>query len=123
MHTDALQTKILDQSEALSLAINNLELKAKAHAEAEHAYRQARALAYTGIVADTTTKRTVDHINAMVDLQCDMQMLRVRLAEAEHEAASELVKTLRQQLSAGQSLLNAVRAEAEAVAYRQTQGA
>lgn len=126
MFSDGIQSKILDQMEALSVAMNDLRLKARAHAEAEHAYRQKRAQEFIKISADKDAHGkpyTVDHKNAVVDVATDMEMHRVRLAEAEHEAASELVKSLRQQLSAGQSLLNAHRAEADAVRFGQSVGA
>jgi len=116
------QSNILDGIEKLQGALNAQRIAAKAHAEAEHAYRLARARAFTSIVTDGT-KRTVDHVQAMVDIECDRKMLDLRLAEAAHESDSELVKSLRQQLSAMQSLLGTYRAEAEAVRYGQSSGA
>ena len=126
MFSDALQSKILDGMEQLALANNELHLKAIAHAEAEHAYRLGRArefIAASARLGEDGKKLTDAHKTAIVDIATDVQMHRVRLAEAEHEAAGELVKSLRQQLSAGQSLLNAHKAEADAVRYAQTVGA
>lgn len=122
MLSTEFQSNILDGIEQLQHALNAQRVAAKAHAESEHAYRQARARAFTELIADGT-KRTVDHTNAVVDLNCDRQMLKLRLAEAEHESSTELVKSLRQQLSAMQSLLGTYRAEAEAVRYGQSSGA
>ena len=119
MLSTEFQSNILDGIEALQKALNNQRTSAKEHAEAEHAYRQARAKAFTSLVADGT-KRTVDHTQAIVDIECEKQMLRLRLAEAQHECDGELVKSLRQQLSAMQSLLGTYRAEAEAIRYGQS---
>lgn len=119
MLSTEFQSNILDGIEALQCALGDQRASAKAHAEAEHAYRMARAKSFTSLVADGT-KRTVDHTQAMVDIECDRQMLELRLAEAKHESDSELVKSLRQQLSAMQSLLGTYRAEAEAVRYGQS---
>lgn len=119
MLSTEFQTNILDGIAALQTALSDQRASAKTHAECEHAYRLARARAFVSIVSDGT-KRTVDHINAMVDIECDRKMLDLRLAEAKHESDGELVKSLRQQLSAMQSLLGTYRAEAEAVKYGQS---
>lgn len=116
------QSNILDGIQSLQAALNAQRKSAVEHAEAEHSYRLARAKAFTELATDGT-KRTVDHTNAIVDMKCEMQMLRVRLAEAQHECDGELVKSLRQQLSAMQSLLGTYRAEAEAIRYGQGSGA
>ena len=101
------------------MALNAQRKSAIEHAEAEHSYRLARAKAFTELATDGT-KRTVDHTQAIVDIECDRQMLELRLAEATHESDGELVKSLRQQLSAMQSLLGTYRAEAEAVRFGQS---
>jgi hypothetical protein len=121
-----LQVKILDGIERLAEANNAHHIAAKEHGIAEHAYRQLRANAFVKVSLDKDDagkKLTDTHKNALVDIATDKAMLRVRMAEAEHEAAWELVKSLKTQISALQSLLGAVRAEAEAVTYRQTAGA
>ena len=123
---DELQTRILDGIERLAEANNAHDAAAKEHGLAEHSYRQLRANAFVKVSLDKDDagkKLTDTHKNALVDIATDKAMLRVRLAEAEHEAAWELVKSLKAQISALQSLLNARRAEAEAVAHRQTAGA
>lgn len=123
---EQLQEKILDGIVKLANANNDHEQAAKVHAEAEHAYRQARAvelIRVCGLNDENGKKLTEAHRAALVDRAVGDLMLSVRLAEAEHEAAWELVKSLKTQISALQSLLGAVRAEAEAVTYRQTAGA
>jgi hypothetical protein len=122
MISTEFQSNILDGIAALQAALNDQRTSARAHAEAEHAYRQARAKAFTSLIADGT-KRTVDHTQAIVDIECATPMLELRLAEARHESDGELVKSLRQQLSAMQSLLGTYRAEAEAIRYGQGSGA
>lgn len=122
MITQDLQSKILDQMEALSAALNEQHRAAREHAEADHAYRQAKAKVYTEVVTDGE-KRTVDHIKAIVDMRCNKEMFRVRLAEAERESSMELVRSLRTNVSALQTVLNATKAEADAVRYSQTVGA
>lgn len=119
---DEIQERILNGIEKLADANNGHEKAAREHAAAEHAYRQLRATHFTTYATDGV-KRTVDHLNAMVDIATDKAMLRVRLAEAERESAWELVKSLKTQISALQSLLNSRRAEAEAVRFGQTAGA
>lgn len=124
--TEQLQTQILDGIEKLAEAQNEHRAAAREHAEAEHAYRQLRAREFVKVSLekdDAGKKLTDTHKNALVDIATDKSMHRVRIAEAEHEASWELVKSLKTQISALQSLLNAHRAEAEAVTYRQTAGA
>jgi hypothetical protein len=118
MITEDLQGKLLNGIEALAQAINEQDRAAKERAEADHAYRQAKAKAFTEFVADGE-KRTVAHLEAMVDLRCDKQMWRFRLAEANHETAIERVRSLRTEISAFQSILNCYRAEAEAIRFNQ----
>ena len=118
MISEELQSRLLDGVDALHVALNNLRTAAKAHGEAEHKYRQARATALIEYAADGE-KRIVDLLKAMVDKKCETEMWKIRLAEAEHESAKELVISLRQQLSAFQSILNAHREEAAAVRYGQ----
>lgn len=124
--TEELQAKILDAIDRLAEANNEHHKFGTEHALAEHAYRQLRANAFVKVSLDkdeSGKKLTDTHKNALVDIATDKAMYRVRIAEAEHEAAWELVKSLKAQISALQSLLGAVRAEAEAVTYRQTAGA
>jgi hypothetical protein len=124
--TETIQEQILDGVQKLAEAMNEHRRAAREHAEAEHAYRQLRASEFVkaSLKTDDNGKKLTDtHKNAIVDLATDKAMFRIRIAEAEHEAASELIKSLRAQISALQSLLNALKAEAEAVTYRQTMGA
>jgi plasmid stabilization system protein ParE len=120
--SEQLQTQILDGVAQLSTANQQLAKACRELADAEHKYRQKRAEVYTNVVTDGE-KRTVDHIKAIVDLKCDTQMLRVRLAEADKESALQLVLSLRTQISAVQSLLRCDIEEAAALRYGQQVGA
>lgn len=124
--TESLQEKILDGIEQLAHATNRQDAAGKEHAVAEHAYRQLRANEFVRVSLDKDDagkKLTDTHKNALVDIHTDKAMLRVRLAEAEEKAADELVKSLRTQISALQSCMGAVKAEAEMATYKQTAGA
>lgn len=122
MISEELQSRLLDGVEQLQHALNALRDAAKSHAENEHAYRLARARSFIEYAADGE-KRTVDLLKAMVDLKTEKEMWKIRLAEAEHESAKEFVISLRQQVSAFQSILNAHREEAATVRYGQSAGA
>lgn len=123
---ETLQAQILDGIEKLAEAQNEHRRAQREYGEAEYEYRQARAREFVSVSqrTDENGKKLTDtHKNALVDLATATQMQRVRLAEAGREAANELIRSLRAQISALQSLLNAHRSEAEAVTYRQTAGA
>lgn len=87
----------------------NDELRAKAidHAKAEHAYKRAKAIAYLA-ASGTVNERT-----AYVDKACDMEREKAYMARAEKDAALELVRSYRQQLSAMQSIAASARSEME----------
>ena len=123
---EQIQAAILDAMEALTGAVAEQQVAGRVYAEADHAYRQKQAAEY---VKASVMKRedgkllTEDHRAALVDLACSDEMLACRLAEARRESAKIRVDSLRAQLSAGQSLLSAERAEANALRYGQTVGA
>ena len=74
------------------------------HAQADHAYRKARAIAYL------SAQGTVAERDAHADVETAEGRLDRDLAAGEAEAAREAVRARRTQLSAVQSLLNAHRA-------------
>lgn len=120
--SEQLQAQILDAVQELATASQAFGDICRELAQAEHAYRQMRATEY--LAASTgSDKRTVDHLKAMVDVKCDRQMLRTRLAEADKEAAIQRIYSLRTQISAAQSVLAKEREEARAVSYGQGAGA
>lgn len=77
------------------------------YAEAEDAYRMARARAYL------ESAGTVDERKSAADLATSEQRQRAHLTDGMRQAALEAVRSRRAQISALQSLLNAYRAEAE----------
>ncbi len=76
-------------------------------AVAEDAYRSAKARAYLA------SDGTVPARNAQVDEACAVERQRAHLADAMRQAALEAVRSRRAQLSACQSVANAVRSEVE----------
>lgn len=121
MISQELQIQLLEGIQALSKANNELRTCAEELARADHAYRQAKAKSYLNAVT-SGEKMTVDHIKAIVDRQCEAEMLACRLAEAMREAALERVRSLRTEISAMQSIAGAYREEAAAVRYGQAIG-
>ena len=114
---EELQLKVLGAIENLQHASDELKRAGIEWAEAECAYRKAKSIAY--LDASTGEKRTVDHIKAMVDKQCETPMLRQRLATVGREAAYQLVQSRRSELSAMQSLLKRETEETAALRYGQ----
>lgn len=123
---ERIQAAILDAMETLTGAVAEQRVAGLAHAEADHAYKQKQAAEY---VKASVLRRedgkllTEDHRAALVDQACSDEMLACRIAEARRESAKIRVESLRAQLSAGQSLLSAERAETNALRYGQTPGA
>lgn len=95
-------------SELLDDALSYLRRQTVELADAENAYRKARAEAWLG-VPDATAKQKEDHVNAVT---ADDRKRR-DLAEGMRQGALEAVRSRRTQISALQSLLNADRAEFE----------
>lgn len=94
-------------SDAIDDALTDLREQSQRYADAEHAYRQARAKAWLA------ARGTVNERESMVELRCgDLRYAR-DLAEGARAAAVESIRSRRAQLSALQSMLAASRAEAE----------
>lgn len=123
---EQIQSAILDAIEAMGEALAELRAAANGLAVADHAYRQRKAQEYLHASVQRREDGkllTEDHRNAVVDLACNAEMLACRMAEARREAAREAWRMLQTQISAGQSLLSAERAESNALRYGQTTGA
>lgn len=106
---------LIAEAQRLSGLIDNgvkaLTEAARNLAEAEHAYRLARAEAWHH--TEGTAKQREDEVNALTAAE-----RRVRdLAEAGRMSALEALRSRRQQLSALQSIANAVRSEADLANY------
>lgn len=109
MHTDfeSLSAEAVRLSALLDKGVQALREAAVAYAEAEHAYREAKAVAYLTTVG-TVAEREAQAYGLVGDKR------RARdLADATRLAALEAVRSRRTQLSALQSLLAAHRSEAD----------
>jgi hypothetical protein len=96
----------------LDEAHTDLVQRSTAWAKAESEYRVSKAQAFQ-IVRSYETKPTVPEREAMVDQLIDRQKYERDLTESAKVNALELVRSLRAQLSAVQSISAAVRSEME----------
>lgn len=94
-------SKLLDAALAYELK------KAREWAELDTEYRKAHATAWLNHDGPQGDKK------ARADLDCADEMYRAHLADGEHRASIEAVRSRRAQISAMQSLMNVIRAEAE----------
>lgn len=99
---------ILDQMKDMDQAQRDLVAALHAEAEAEHDYRVRRAVAWS-----EAEGRSVDERSAQVDSATAAERRDRDLATGNAKASMELVRNKRQELSALQSLANALKAEAE----------
>lgn len=119
MIAEQLQTKLFNGIDILGEAVEEQRRAAIEKATAEHTYRQAQAVAYLNVMGQADAKKPTEaHIRAMVDRQCNEEMHRMRMAEAGLEAATQRLISLRSEISALQSMLNAFRAEAALHTYQ-----
>jgi hypothetical protein len=103
-----LTAEAMRLSGLLDKGIVALREAAVAYAEAEHAYRERKAMAYLETESGTVAEREA-HVYAIMG---DLRRLR-DLADGQKLAALEAVRSRRAQLSALQTLIAAHRAEAE----------
>jgi hypothetical protein len=85
-------------------------------ARAKHAFHAAKAKAFVNIVG----AKNADERNARAFSNYSQEMLDSEMAEAERDACLELVRSLRQMLSAVQTKIAASRAEAQAIHFGQS---
>jgi capsular polysaccharide biosynthesis protein len=103
----ALVDLMLTASRELDFAQEDLVTKTRAAADSERKYRMMKSEKYL------QTEGTVNEREAVVAQQIDTYAYAAHLAEGLERAALENVRNRRAQLSALQSIANAVRAEAE----------
>lgn len=108
MSLETLTAEAWRLSQLLDKGVTALRDAAVAYAEAEHAYRERRALAYLETESGTVAEREA-HVYALVG---DWRRAR-DLADGQRLAALEAVRSRRAQLSAIQSILAAHRSEAD----------
>jgi hypothetical protein len=105
--------------EDLAQANYDLREAGENFARKKHAFHAAKAKAFVNVVG----AKNADERNARAFGSYSNEMLDAELAEAERDAALELVRSLRQMLSAVQTKIAASRAEANALHYGQGYGA
>jgi len=109
---------LLELSTQLEKASVDYGESAYEYANADHDYRRAKAMSYLKAVTEDKPKprreqRTIPAIEATRDIECEPQRLAERLARAHKEACKERVESARAQMSAYQTVVNALRAELE----------
>lgn len=108
MTLDELQAEALRLSAMLEKGLAALRESSVTYAEAEHEYRERKAMAYLETESGTVAEREA-HVYALVG---DWRRRR-DLADGQRLAALEAVRSRRSQLSAVQTLISAHRAEAD----------
>lgn len=114
--TRSLRQDLVDLSDELTEALEELRTAGKAEAQADNKMRIAKAKAF--LLAQGKNK---EEREARADSSWQAERLAAKLAEAEKESCLEKVRSLRAQMSALQALVYANRAEGEAVRYGQIQ--
>lgn len=109
MTAENLMQEMWRLSAEIELGLDHLRQASHAYAVNEHEYRQARAHAWM------RTHGTVSDREAQVEVRCGDQRHERDLADNLRTAAMEVLRSRRAQLSALQSLMGAMRAEAEFV--------
>jgi len=108
MDLEALTAEAWRLSQLLDRGVMALRDAAVAYAEAEHKYREAKAMAYLETESGTVAEREAHAYAAVGEHRRDRD-----LADAARLAALEAVRSRRAQLSALQTLISGHRAEAE----------
>lgn len=109
MTTDKLMSEMWRLTDEIESALTLLREVSHAYAVAEHEYRQARSHAWM------RTHGTIADREAQVEMRCGDQRHERDLADNMRTTAMEVLRSRRAQLSALQSLMGAMRAEAEFV--------
>ena len=107
-------SEMMRLSRLIDAGVAELIKQSREYAEAENAYRRAKAQAWISSV-DARVKDK----EAVVDIKCEKERERKLLAEGMRLAAVEAVRSRRAQLSALQTVANAVKAEADVLTYGQ----
>lgn len=102
-----LVAHLLDRSRQLDAAHDELRRCSYEFAQAENAYRKAKALAYLAAEGPVAERQ------AIVDSKCESERYHAHLAEGLRSAALECVRSQRAQLTALQTIMNATRSELE----------
>jgi hypothetical protein len=107
--TEKLMSEMWRLSDEIEAALTHLRETSHAYAVAEHEYRQARSYAWM------RTHGTISDREAQVEMRCGDLRHERDLTDNLRTSAMESLRSRRAQLSALQSLMGAMRAEAEFV--------
>lgn len=98
-------------SDRIDAGVSELARQATAEADAEHAYRKARAVAW--LTVEGSAKQREDGVDSAT---ADDRLAR-DLARGQRQAALEALRSRRQQLSSNQTLVSALKSELEHSQY------
>lgn len=101
-----LRAEMIRLSGLIEEALTELRQRVEEYADAEHAYREARAMAWIAVPSGTVAQREAWIDGDTVDKRRDRD-----LADGLRQAALEAVRSRRAQLSALQTISNAEREE------------
>lgn len=111
LNLQELASEAFRLSGKIDAGVRELSEQAAAEAECEHDYREARARAWLTVGGSAKEKEDqVDSVTAGYRLARD-------LARGKRQAALEALRSRRQQLSAVQTLVSALKAETEHARY------
>jgi hypothetical protein len=116
--SDDLNEELRRLSRKLETANDQFRSDGHEWARAEDAYKGAKATKRLASKADNP-KATIPELDALVDIGCARERTQAYIARANREASHELVRSLRSQLSALQSIAASVRSEIEMAAQPQ----
>ena len=118
MTTEQIQTAMLDSIARRDELVTEYAAKNRAAADAECALKLAHAKAVLQKGGSNAEER-----KANADLAVDAEMFKAKLLTAEAEGLLQAIRSKADEISAYQSLLRLERMEAEAIHYRQRNGA
>ena len=107
-----LMDEMMRLSRLVDAGVAELIKQSREYAEAENEYRKAKAVAWF-----VSGEGTVKAKEAAVDRECEQQRGRKLLAEGMRLAALEAVRSRRAQMSALQTVSNALKAEMDLATY------
>jgi hypothetical protein len=117
--TSEWNRQLLDASVKLDEAHEQLDTRVRNAAESNRKWRLARAEAYVRMKGKPGT---VPEKQSLIEMETATEQYEAELNEGLHRAASEAVKSRRQQLSAVQSLVSLAKSEADLAKWGPSEG-
>lgn len=111
-----IRAKILELSDELPIAINDLRQSSKDWATKDNDMRKAKAKGFL-----LATGKNKEEREARADAAFEKERLAANIAEGEKRACEEYLRNLRATISALQSMLYASRSENDSIRYGQSQ--